>query len=224
MATGRTRRSARTQRVSSRPTSRRAPVQARSRQRMADIVEGTARLIDEFGPDSVTTTLIADELGISVGSIYAYFDDRSAIFDEIVAETIAANHLLVNGLRADPPHADWLATGAVIIDRLADAYRSTPGFRALYLSRHVSPTMLETMQRTDEEQAKLALADLAARGYRVRSEVPLDVLRMYVGLVDKGLDLAFRDDPSGNDSLIDETKRVVRAYMELYLHGAGADA
>lgn len=192
-------------------------MQARSRRRIADILEGTARLVDEIGPDAVTTTVIADTLGISVGSIYTYFDDRAAIFDEIVAATIAANDTLVNEVRADPPSADWLTTGAVIIDRLADAYRTTPGFRALYLSRHVSPMMLETMQHTDEEQAQRSLADLEARGYEVVSPRPLDVVRMYVGLVDKGLDLAFRDDPAGDESLLTETKRAVRAYMELYV-------
>jgi len=196
-------------------------VQARGRRRLAEILDGTARLVDEVGPDAVTTTLIADRLGIAVGSIYSYFGDRSAIFDEIVAATIVANDRLVSALRADPPTDDWLINGANVIDRLADAYRSTPGFRALYLSRHVSATMLEAMRRTDEDQARAALADLVARGYRVDSPVPLDVLRMYVGLVDKGLDLAFRDNPAGDESLILETKRAVHAYMELYLHRPG---
>ena len=196
-------------------------MQARGRRRLAEILDGTARLVDEVGPDAVTTTLIAERLGIAVGSIYSYFDDRSAIFDEIVAATIVANDRLVNALRTDPPTDDWLINGANVVDRLADAYRSTPGFRALYLSRHVSPTMLEAMRRTDEDQARAALADLVARGYRVDSPVPLDVLRMYVGLVDKGLDLAFRDDPAGHEGLILETKRAVHAYMELYLHRPG---
>ena len=196
-------------------------MQARGRRRLAEILDGTARLVDEVGPDAVTTTLIAERLGIAVGSIYSYFGDRSAIFDEIVAATIVANDRLVSALRTDPPTDDWLINGADVIDRLADAYRSTPGFRALYLSRHVSPTMLEAMRRTDEHQAQAALADLVARGYRVDSPVPLDVLRMYVGLVDKGLDLAFRDDPAGDESLILETKRAVHAYMELYLHRPG---
>ena len=81
--------------------------------------------------------------------------------------------------------------------------------------------MVEAMRRTDEEQAKGALADLVARGYHLDTPVPLDVMRMYVGLVDKGLDLAFRDDPAGNDSLILETKRAVHAYMDLYVHPPG---
>jgi AcrR family transcriptional regulator len=200
---------------------RRAPVQARSRRRVAEILDGTARLVDEVGPDAVTTTLIAERLGIAVGTIYTYFEDRSAIFDEIVAVTIAANDRLVSELRIDPPTGDWVRNGANVIDRLADAYRSTPGFRALYLSRHVSPAMLDAMRRTDEDQARSALADLVERGYCVDSPVPLDVLRMYVGLVDKGLDLAFRDDPNGNDSLILETKHAVQAYMELYLQPPG---
>ena len=144
---------------------RRAPVQARSRRRVAEILDGTARLVDEVGPDAVTTTSIAERLGIAVGSVYTYFRDRSAIFDEIVAATIADNDRLVGALRANPPTDDWLLNGAHVIDRLADVYRSAPGFRALYLSRHVSPAMVEAMRRTDEEQAQAR----AGRPHRPRA-------------------------------------------------------
>ena len=39
-------------------------------------------------------------------------------------------------------------------------------------------------------------------------------MRMYVGVMDKGLDLAFRADPKGKPALIEETKRVARLYLD----------
>jgi AcrR family transcriptional regulator len=192
---------------------RRAPVQERSRQRIADILSTTAVLVDELGPDDVTTTLIAQRLGVSVGSIYTYFDDRSAIFDAIVARSIAAHDEMVARIGLDGPSDDWFATADAIIDSLVAVYRTEPGFRSLWFSRHLSPDTLEVMRRTDEAQARAALAHFTALGFDVDAANPLDAMRLYVGLVDKGLDLAFRLDPQGKPEVITETKRVVRLYL-----------
>ena len=202
---------------------RRAPVQARSRQRIEDILDITAQLVDELGPDEVTTTLIAERLGISVGSIYNYFADRSAVFDAIVARSIAAHFEMSMATRAKvlPSGSitpdDWFASSFAVIDSLAEAYRTEPGFRTLWFSQHLSPAMMESMQRTDEAQARQVLADLGPAGLELACPSPLDAMRMYVGLIDKGLDLAFRDNPRGSKKIIAETKQVVRSYLGAYL-------
>ncbi len=58
---------------------RRQPMQQRARERTQQILEITARLLDEVGIDDLTTILIAKELGISVGSLYHYFPNKHAI-------------------------------------------------------------------------------------------------------------------------------------------------
>lgn len=205
---------------------RRAPVQARSRQRIEDILEITAALVDELGPDEVTTTLIAERLGISVGSIYNYFTDRSAVFDAIVARSISAHFEMSMATRAKmlpsgPITPDeWFTSSFAVIDSLVEAYRSEPGFRTLWFSQHLSPAMMESMQRTDEAQARKVLADLGPAGLELDCSSPLDAMRMYVGLIDKGLDLAFRDNPRGSRKIIAETKQVVRSYLGAYLRVA----
>jgi len=184
---------------------------------MEDIVSATAHLVDELGPDEVTTTVIAERLGVSVGSIYTYFEDRSAIFDAIVARSIAAHDEMVSRLHGDDSANDWFAITEAIIDSLVAVYRTEPGFRSLWFSQHLSAEMLETMRRTDEAQARAALASFTAHGFHVDVASPIDVMRMYVGLIDKGLDLAFRLDPKGRPAVIAETKRVVKVYLDACL-------
>lgn len=203
---------------------RRAPMQARSRQRVEDILEITAQLVDEVGPDNVTTTSIAEGLDIAVGSIYDYFEDRSAIFDAIVARAIAEHDAIsaaIRGAGRKPTHRatpdEWLEMSFAVIDRLADAYRTEPGFRALWFSQHLSAAMIESMQRTDELQARRLVDDLADIGLRLDCPNALDAMRMYVGLIDKGLDLAFRNSQRGSGRIITETKQVVRQYVGGYL-------
>ena len=58
---------------------RRAPLQKRSQQRIQQILEVTASLLEKVGLDDLTTILIAKELGISVGALYHYFPNKYAI-------------------------------------------------------------------------------------------------------------------------------------------------
>lgn len=58
---------------------RRAPLQKRSQQRIQQILDVTASLLDKVGMDDLTTILIAREMGISVGSLYHYFPNKHAI-------------------------------------------------------------------------------------------------------------------------------------------------
>ncbi len=58
---------------------RRAPQQRRSERRIDEILEVTARLLAKVGLDDLTTVLVAQKLGISVGSVYHYFPNKFAI-------------------------------------------------------------------------------------------------------------------------------------------------
>lgn len=52
------------------------PTQARSRQMVDALIEATARTIAERGWEATTTNHIAVKAGVSVGSLYQYFDSR----------------------------------------------------------------------------------------------------------------------------------------------------
>lgn len=60
-------------------TPRRDPVQQRSKKRAQQIIDATAQLLERVGFDDLNTTLIAKEVGISVGSLYHYFPNKHAI-------------------------------------------------------------------------------------------------------------------------------------------------
>ncbi|GGO88102.1 TetR family transcriptional regulator [Marinobacterium nitratireducens] len=60
-------------------TPRHDPVQQRSRERAQRIIDVTGELLERVGFDDLNTTLIAREVGISVGSLYHYFPNKHAI-------------------------------------------------------------------------------------------------------------------------------------------------
>lgn len=58
---------------------RRAPTQRRSKETVKAILEAAARVLVREGPDAATTNRIAKAAGVSIGSLYQYFDSREAI-------------------------------------------------------------------------------------------------------------------------------------------------
>ncbi|MGH0028780.1 MAG: TetR/AcrR family transcriptional regulator [Myxococcota bacterium] len=58
---------------------RRIPKQRRSREIVEAIVSAARLLLDEGGPEAVTTNRIAERAGVSIGSLYRYFSDKAAI-------------------------------------------------------------------------------------------------------------------------------------------------
>ena len=63
---------------------RKRPQQQRSRQMVDNLIEATARTIARHGLDATTTPLIAETAGVSVGSLYQYFNGKEALIDALL--------------------------------------------------------------------------------------------------------------------------------------------
>lgn len=85
---------------------RKKPQQARSRQMVDNLIEATARIVADRGLDGTTTPAIAEAAGVSVGSLYQYFDGKDALITALLEK-------LVGDL-------------ARLLDRQADASASLP--------------------------------------------------------------------------------------------------
>lgn len=200
------------------PATRRAPVQTRSRERITTILDVTAQLVDRIGPENVTTTVIAEHARMSVGSIYAYFKDRAAIFDSIVTRSIERQDAIITETRERFADLPFQEASFHVIDAIATLYRTEPGFRALWFSNFMSPEMVTEMRRSDEENARTLLERMRTthRAHLVCPD-PMVAARLYVGLIDIGLGLAFRHDAEGDQKMIDETKHAAATYLASYL-------
>jgi AcrR family transcriptional regulator len=62
----------------------REPVQKRSKETRARIIEAAGLVFAEHGFEAATTTMIARQAGLSIGSVYAHFNDKIDIFIEIL--------------------------------------------------------------------------------------------------------------------------------------------
>lgn len=72
---------------------RKIPQQQRSKELVARLVEATAHAIREHGMDKFTTHHVADRAGVSVGSLYQYFDSREDLIEALLEDvTLKLRH------------------------------------------------------------------------------------------------------------------------------------
>ncbi|WP_159837611.1 TetR/AcrR family transcriptional regulator [Nocardia sp. CY41] len=100
------------------------------------IVEVAARLLQEQGPDAVTTRAVARAAGMQAPTIYRFFEDKDALLDA-VAEHVFATYVAGKALveQEDDPvvdlhagwdmHIDFALTNPAVFAMLADPRRGT---------------------------------------------------------------------------------------------------
>lgn len=155
-------------------TLRTTPIQARSAARITELLDACAAVIEELGIEHVTTNLVAERAGCSIGTIYRYFPDRIAVLRalglrqcaQIVTVTesrLAATTPDVEGFRG---FLRELAT-----DFLA-WHRSAPGTSALGYAH-----LLDTIVREDE--SRIVDGRLRA-GMAPRDQISREVARAFL--------------------------------------------
>lgn len=83
-------------------TSRKSPKQARSTQLVAAILQAAIRVLEREGAARFTTIRVAEQAGVSVGSLYQYFPNKESILFRLQQD-------------------EWTATGKLLDDIFNDA-------------------------------------------------------------------------------------------------------
>ena len=120
---------------------------------------------------------------------------------------------LMEELAGQAGPGSWDDPVATLIDAFADRYAARPGYRALWLGRHLSDELRAADHRNKEVLADGVRRILVAGG--AVADVPGVALasRAAVLAADALLQEAFRLDAQGDPDLLDEAKQLLRAYL-----------
>jgi AcrR family transcriptional regulator len=184
------------------PRLRRVPRQARSRERLARMLDAAEDLLVGEGAGALTTTRVAAAAGVSVGSLYQYLPDKEAIVEALAGRYLAEFEELMEELANRPPVDDPVGT---LVDAFARRYRERPGYRALWFGREMTPEL-----RAADLENKAVLAEGLLRALGLGAEFRTQA-RAGVLIADALLQEAFRTD---SPELIAEAKRVLRLYLD----------
>lgn len=196
------------------PALRRAPVQQRSAERLARILDACAELLDETGYEQLSTRAVATRAGVPIGSVYRFFGNKRAMVAALAHRNLDSYAARISAGLAALPAAD----GRAVIDTVLDAYiamkRTVPGFGLVDFG---IPAGAPGEPGTDEDPNHL-VADRICGLLAVPLGRPADAVllrKVLVGVeaTDALLRLAFRTDPAGDPALIAETRELLHAYL-----------
>lgn len=207
-----------TERIPSYSEARRVPAQARSRKRLDKVLEVATALVIDGDPHTVTTTTIAGAANISVGWIYRYFPDKEAIFDRILVEALERLDRRLAEVNFSLAVADWRSAVNRGIDTIVDFVAEDAAFRKLWFSTMLTGNMVIANREHDINLAKQLAASLPPIREEASERHAINVTQMFLGIIDKGVDLAFQGgDPHGDRAVVVEIKHAAVRYLESYL-------
>jgi AcrR family transcriptional regulator len=193
---------------------RRKPVQQRSTKRVEQMLEACAALIEEVGYDGVTTTLIAERAGVAVGSLYQFFPDRRAVVRELTRRNLERFLQLVSERFGSTPVEHWWDAVELAIDIYVDMHRTVPGFSKLHFGDLVD---LELLDDGEGKHNNEVVAEQLTTFVADKAGLPVDDLRLPITIAVEATDgihkLAFRHDPSGDQTIINEGRYLLRQYL-----------
>ncbi|PZT69873.1 TetR/AcrR family transcriptional regulator [Streptomyces sp. SW4] len=190
---------------------RRAPVQRRSAERLARILDACAELLDEAGYDALSTRAVAQRAGVPIGSVYRFFGNKRQMADALAQRNLERYAERVTERLAEAGDGGWRAALDVVLDEYLAMKRNAPGFCLIDFGNQIP-----VGGRPDIPNHRVAdrLTDLLS-GYLGRA--PDDALRrtflVAVETADALVQLAFRVAPGGDRGIIEEARELLRAYL-----------
>ncbi|MCQ4213535.1 TetR/AcrR family transcriptional regulator, partial [Streptomyces longispororuber] len=107
---------------------RRTPVQQRSAERLARILDACAGLLDEAGYDELSTRAVATRADVPIGSVYRFFSNKRAMVDALAQRNLERYAERVRERLGALPADDWRGAMDAILDEYLAMKRTAPGF------------------------------------------------------------------------------------------------
>jgi AcrR family transcriptional regulator len=196
---------------------RKPPIQARSRERLRRVLDAADEVLAADGAAAFTTTRVAARAGVPIGSVYRFFPDKEAIVEALAVRYWSDLEDLVAGVaEADQIEIVDDPVGAVL-DVLIAGFRSSPGFLALWYGGLRTEQVRDATRPTRTAIARSIERIFARHWPDASPPTRARVAEMAVLAGDGLLREAFRRDRRGDRAVLNESKVMLRSYIEARL-------
>ncbi|WP_309060172.1 TetR/AcrR family transcriptional regulator [Streptomyces sp.] len=190
---------------------RRAPVQRRSAERLARILDACAELLDEVGYDGLSTRAVAQRAGVPIGSVYRFFGNKRQMADALAQRNLERFSERVTERLGHIGDRGWRHAMNAVIDEYLDMKRTAPGFSLVDFGNQipVGTRWAEPNHRVADRLTGLLSGHLGR-------EADEDLRRTFliaVETADALVHLAFRVAPEGDGKVIAELREMLGAYL-----------
>jgi AcrR family transcriptional regulator len=112
--------------INDRAHTRRAPRQQRSRDTVGCVLDAVQRVLKRHGIDAVTTNRIAEEAGVSIGSVYQYFPDKRSVFVALHNRHVEEVGKVIQQTLAEHATSPLEELTRALVDGLLDVHAAEP--------------------------------------------------------------------------------------------------
>lgn len=190
---------------------RRNPTQQRSRERQERILTVAADLIEAKGSDQLKMSEIAERAGISIGSLYQYFPDKSAVIQTLAERYNAESRRCIEEALGAVEDAQGLqAAFSELLDEYYEIVQATPAMRDIWSGMQADKHLLE-LELQESRLAGSMLADAMHRAHpQADAQQMADAAFLIWHLGEATVRLAVSSEP-------DEGRRLVAAFKRMAL-------
>jgi AcrR family transcriptional regulator len=188
---------------------RRAPAQQRSRERLDRILAVAAELIARRGSDQVKMSEVAERAGISIGSLYQYFPDKSAIIRTMAERYhVESRRCIEEALAGVSDVAGLRAAYEGLVDQYYALFQAEPVMRDIWSGMQADKQLMAL----ELAESRACSAFLAAAMQRVRPGTAPETIASSALLIwqlgEATMRLAISLGRSEGDALVEAFKRM----------------
>lgn len=194
---------------------RNEPVQARSAARLMALLDAAAQVVQEIGYERLTTAMVAERAGASIGTVYRYFPDRIAVLQSLAARNADRLSERIAAVVRDPAHSDWESAARAVFELVIDMYRNEPGFAALRLG-DVIDLRPRTGAPAGDQFADRLFASVTERFQLDDSPEARVAFRSGTQVFDALVARAFWGDAQGSAEYLEQARRAAFALVAPY--------
>lgn len=198
---------------------RRKPTQARSQRRLEAIVIAAAEAFAAHGFADTTMEGIAARAGTSIGSLYQFFPNKTAVFREVAGRCmLEARRGFAEFLGPAPLRQPWHELLGRTIDGFRRLHRESVVMQAVWRNLELYGEYAEADQALVREVVQITAALIAGWVPGLSEERRRVVATVLVNTVaGTMLVLVREDDEARGDAIAAETKLMLTRYLSTYL-------
>ncbi len=194
-------------------TLRNEPVQARSAARLSALLDAAAAIVDEIGYERLTTAMVAERAGASIGTVYRYFPDRIAVLQALAARNLERVLESATLGLLDPRNDNWATALGAAFSVLVDAFRTEPGFRGIRVG-DVLDLRPAAHERTFNSLVSDRMLDALVERFGFTDSPALRLkFETAIEISDALAARAFARDPRGDEAFLEASRDVVKQML-----------
>lgn len=192
---------------------RNEPVQARSAARLTALLDAAAAAIQELGYERLTTAMVAERAGASIGTVYRYFPDRIAVLQALAARNLERVMAGITAAATNPRNGTWREAILGCFDAYVAAFRTEPGFASLRGGDVIDLRPATSATTVNSHLAEVMVTTFAARFGTDASVETQFAFENAVEVMDALIARAFARTKHGDAAFLDSGRSLVQAVL-----------